>query len=1131
MNRFNLRFWGEILPGKDPQQVKARFGILFGIEDPQRLEHFFSGDTIILRRNLDRKVAGEYYHKLHKLGVEAELVKVDAAEAAVPAPTIAPPSDHAETQWETVRRQSELEDLNRRAQEKARKAEEKAQHQAQDQALLRAEVEEKQRRSVDAERARKEQEATTKKATAEIERRRQMEHAARVKAEAENAAERKAQELARKKSAEADAKRRLEEEALSRKIDSEKEQLRKTEEAAHKKAAEAEAKRLREEEQARREAEAAMERQRKAEEAAHKKAAEAEANRLREEEQARRKAEAEKERQRKAEEAAREKAAEAEAKRLREEEQARRKAAAEKERQRKAEEAARKKAAEAEAKRLREEEQARKKAQAAQQRKQKAEEAAQKKAAAEEQRRLKAAQLAQEKAEAAQEKRRLAEEQAKKKAAQEAERKKHEAQAARVAAEEAALRQQEAKEIARKKAEYAAREKQRREAEREQKAAEEARRRKEKQETLRKAREAKAKAQAEQDALRQRELQEAQQQSAELEEKAIERGAKALTGTPKLKSTQAKVKSRMELPRKNTAYHSGASKQQSGAPNLYRLQAFRNTQDVRDRPALASKKMRKGLFVGATALAVLLLLLGRFASHTPGALIAGPSAIAASAKGQLLILANDQLLLHDRAGVASESIKASELGLKNLTPPMSYSTDGGLLVGASAANDATGGWELWQCELIQKSCKALSTQVSALAPLALQVHNINGDLFIADAQAGKLLKLSASGEVQHSIERPLPELPVLRLDSGLLFINSAEGPAISVLRYEDQAFGQQLDEVLLLPPAALEREQTRVWDFATSGSYWWVTLYNPGNGDSGLYLFDRDWKFIRELPRDEIAHRGHLVNWGSKILLYNKNQPQVLRYSEAGEVEATVESELLLEIIKSQTGDNRLVSLAWYICLLLVLAITLGAAAYAYLFSLRALVYKSRPTHGAEPLDNISDQIQWIGSAPAAAQQLRHASIACGVLSLAVLIMLIGLGVSLTQLIAAMIALGGPIVALQLLLRSDPEHLGVRGAQLVLVDHRQMYHLAGGSRIQYRDAFVIVDDVVIFTGTALLPALDRAQLKARASEVIQAGIRVDRKTVLVKLIESHHPIAQAAQLTAIAFAAGLLIVVLSQLPW
>jgi hypothetical protein len=411
------------------------------------------------------------------------------------------------------------------------------------------------------------------------------------------------------------------------------------------------------------------------------------------------------------------------------------------------------------------------------------------------------------------------------------------------------------------------------------------------------------------------------------------------------------------------------------------------------------------------------------------------------------------------------------------------------------------------------------------------VHDLNGDFFIADGSAGKLLKLSANGALKSAVDRPLPDKPALRLDSGLLFINSKQGPAISVLRYEDTAFGQQLDEILLLPPPALEREHTRVWDFASNGNHWWVTLFNPSNGDSALYLFDRDWSYVRQLSRDEMNLAGQLVNWGSKILLFSQQQSGVLRYGEAGAEEAIFHSPLLEDIINERASKRQLTALAWYSFIVLLLTIAIGGFAYAYFYSVRALVYKSRPARGADPLDNIADQIHWVQAASTRSGQLRHASIACVILALAVLVTLMGLGVSAVQLLAAMIALIGPFAGLQLILRSEPEHLGLSNEQLVLVDHRQLYHLASGPRIHYRGPFVIIDDVVIFTGTVLLPTLDRSQLDSLARPLIRAGIRVDRKTVLIKLIESHHPIARATQVAALSLLAGMMLVVLEQLPW
>ena len=93
MNRFNLTFSGEILPGHEPEQVKLLFGKMFAIDDPVRLERFFSGETIILRRNLERKTAAEYFQKLRQLGVETELVKITAKHAAGSIANIPPSSE------------------------------------------------------------------------------------------------------------------------------------------------------------------------------------------------------------------------------------------------------------------------------------------------------------------------------------------------------------------------------------------------------------------------------------------------------------------------------------------------------------------------------------------------------------------------------------------------------------------------------------------------------------------------------------------------------------------------------------------------------------------------------------------------------------------------------------------------------------------------------------------------------------------------------------------------------------------------------------------------------------------------------------------------------------------------------
>lgn len=78
MKRFDLTFKGDILPHNDPLQVREGMAELFQIRDPLVLEELFSGETFVLRSNLDRKPAADYFRKIKDIGGIAELVATDS---------------------------------------------------------------------------------------------------------------------------------------------------------------------------------------------------------------------------------------------------------------------------------------------------------------------------------------------------------------------------------------------------------------------------------------------------------------------------------------------------------------------------------------------------------------------------------------------------------------------------------------------------------------------------------------------------------------------------------------------------------------------------------------------------------------------------------------------------------------------------------------------------------------------------------------------------------------------------------------------------------------------------------------------------------------------------------------------
>ena len=813
MNKFNLTFSGKILPGKDPVQVKLRFGKMFGIDDPVRLERFFTGQTIILRRNLERKAAAQYFHELHLLGAVAALVKVtddDTADAVASTPAAPPkntpgestvtPStkgakkttkklqlDTTDQVWAVSSQVSTQTPRTKKARQPARGTTEKTPDKSQQStsdisACIRARKEESLRQA--------EQEATREKAE-QVEQRR--------KTEEENAR----REVEKKQQAEADAARRKaqhEQEKAER-------ARKKAEKAAQRKAALKEKKRLAAEEAARLQA-AREEKQRKAaEEAARLKAEQEEKLRKAAEEAARLQAKQEEKQRKAAEEAARLKA-EREEKLRREAEEAARLQAEQKEKQRKA-----------------------------------AEEATRLKAEREEKLRREAEEAARLKAEREEKLRREAEEAARLQAELEEIKHLEDEEAARLQAELEEIKHQEAEELARIKADT-----KRKQVEAEQKSAERLR-----------------------TAAGKRTAQDPQREQGKAAV-AIQRPEPKPRNPQQttLKSARASVKTSLETPRGNKSQTAEASsairrQRQPGEPNLYKLRPFRNTVEVRKRSELARQSKRRSYILGVIALAAMLITGGLFVQRTADPVITGASAIAIETRSGPALLTGGSLLFHDRAGIATGQVSLETLGLSSLQAPLAFDGTGALLAPGLLATDdadsATGlAPQLLRCDLKQSTCQRFSPEFVSSNLSAFVIHPMDGNVLLADS--GQLVKLNRDGKVVARAAVTLPDHPVLRLHAGLLFINSAGGPGVGVYRYEDSAFGKQLDEILLLPPAAVQAEQSRVGDFLFSGGAWWASLFNPESDSISLYRFDDQWNTLSEITLPSSTGSLQLTRWG-----------------------------------------------------------------------------------------------------------------------------------------------------------------------------------------------------------------------------------------------------------------------------
>ncbi|MCB1700501.1 MAG: hypothetical protein H6985_16900 [Pseudomonadales bacterium] len=613
-----------------------------------------------------------------------------------------------------------------------------------------------------------------------------------------------------------------------------------------------------------------------------------------------------------------------------------------------------------------------------------------------------------------------------------------------------------------------------------------------------------------------------------MEEQAVQRAAVELAQKPSLKPVEARVRTRLETPsrQRNSGEADGRRKRQPGAPNLYSMTPFRNTPAIRAR-ATESRRIKRLAFTSAAlALAAAVILgaglLGRSAPPAP----AGASAIAIEPqRGPLLLTAAD-LLQHDRAGVGVADLTLRSMGVAELAAPMVFNASGELLapgrLDESQPTPADSAPPLLRCVLAESRCEQFSPALAGTTISALAVHPLDGNIFIADASAGELLKVSPEGAVLARAAVELPPHPALRLDAGLLLSNRPGGTRIGVFRYEDDAFGQELAEIELLAGSGGAPGHNEIVDFLWNREHWWVLLA-PANGSGAqLHRFDAQWQLVDKPEQLAGSQPVQLVNWGGRILLVDPGRIPVQRFNDAGVAEAALVSDKLADILARGERREKLIMLTWRTAIALCLLAAAAGLFLGWLHRARSMVYTSCKEQGAEPVDRLADSIDWAEIEPDRKTILgkkRGSSYAA--LALVIVACAGFLGVSALALAAILLALAGPAAALLLLQRGDQGHIGINGDKLLLVDHDGLYHMGSGSRIHYRGRFVMIDDVTVFTGSPLLPAFSRAWIEQHLRPLVANGVRVDRTILFVKLLQARHPLALGAVAIAATSAAAV----------
>ena len=510
-------------------------------------------------------------------------------------------------------------------------------------------------------------------------------------------------------------------------------------------------------------------------------------------------------------------------------------------------------------------------------------------------------------------------------------------------------------------------------------------------------------------------------------------------------------------------------------PNPYDLKPYRSPAPSAERALLARDRAHRALAVALLALCLLGGLAGLDRLLPQPAAVPPLVTAAAATNGDLMLATTTLLLLHDRSGAQADTLTITELGLTDDVMQLLWLSADEWLI--QVAPDPAASGNLYRCRVEERQCRAFTgTEGHWHADAAVRIPN-STDIILADSSSGLLLRVDVAGNTVTKQTVTLPAAPVLRIDDGLLFINSAAGPALGVFRYETSAFAMQLDELLLLPEAALAAELTRVRDFARVGAFWWVIMENPDSALRAVFRFDGQWSALPPVlppsPNGAIA----LAAWGDRILLLEPNTHSLLRYAAEGVAGTRFESQELnaLEQQRSRSSHLRanIMASSRHLC---IVAALLALCFGLWQYTRQRVLVADRGRH-APLLGKKFSQVHWLK----AAQGKQRSSVA--------------------------------------VLRG---HIGLLGQQVVLVDHRGVYHIGNGIQIQRHPHTLKIEGVLVYIGSKAKPVFDPA--KWPKVELLLSGAGpADSLSILVTLVETHDVLARvAAALTVFITAAVVL---------
>ncbi len=614
------------------------------------------------------------------------------------------------------------------------------------------------------------------------------------------------------------------------------------------------------------------------------------------------------------------------------------------------------------------------------------------------------------------------------------------------------------------------------------------------------------------------------------------RTAPAKPGAGSQAPKQAKQRPAPKAPTPAPRHHTNTPRRrrQPGAPNLFDLRLSEGA--LKQAREEEQQHFTGAPLLGAAILLVAFVLVGlRFWISSFDTPASGLGGVAVDGAGRPAVIVNDQLLYHDRAGNPGELKNLSAIGLSPATPIAFLDGSDFLQLRPPQGQDLPA-WlrdllnvesrpgRLLRCSGREQSCTPF---LQPLDEAAFTVNRDAGYALIADIPTNRLMKYDLEGNALASHPIALTGPVHLGLQDGVLYLTQGNSDVVKALRTDTGAFGEELGLYTLSVKGAQATGHIFPGALAWLGDSWWVVMQSRDSSTAGLYRFDASWQAQGAVTLPEGARPDQPVPWGEKLLVPDASQGMVYRIAADNTLERPFSQDTLNQaLLARSTALEQAASLQAVIMLVLFFA-ALGLFTYGAVKSLQGKIYQAMSDTDEKAFDIENEAIDWLDPGRDARALLRRAGFGLGGLAFLLLAMAVLLQPGLGVTVAALVVLAGIGGYGYAIYQSWGCHLGRLGDQLVVVDHKSTYRVGRGPRIQYVNNYVMIEDVIVYLGNPLLPQFAHEALQQEFEPIVTRGIKVDRTTLRLKLINSRHPMFYGSAGLAFSLAAALIILLLA----